>query len=89
MIKRKAWTSYTEEEKQMMKNTVSDSDPSTPFSPDYAAAYLGKSFHTLQYMRCHHSNTIIYSKIGRHVVYRKKHLDEYLDNSLHSSTSNY
>lgn len=89
MIKKKPWNSYTEQEKLFMKDVVTNSTSDTPFSPEYAAAYLGKSVYTLQYMRCHSTDSITYSKVGRHVIYRKKHLDEYINRSVYSSTSSY
>ena len=89
MYRKKTWAEYTDDEKELLKQKVSEADENTPFSPEFAAAYIGKSLHTLQHMRCHQSNTIIYSKVGRHVLYRKKHLDEYLDNCEQSSTSSY
>ncbi|MGM8908969.1 helix-turn-helix domain-containing protein [Psychrobacter sp. 1U1] len=79
MTRRKNWSLYTHEEIESMKKSVTEAHPNTPFSPEYAAAYLGKSISTLQYMRCHKSDGIIYSKVGGHIVYRKKHLEEYLN----------
>lgn len=86
-LKRKRWLDYTSEELALMKQMVEASSGDTPFSPEYAASYIGKSPSTLQHMRCHQSNGITYSKIGGHVVYRRKHLDEYLNRCEKSCTS--
>ena len=87
MLRRKNWSDYTQFEKDMMKKVVIEADLDTPFTSEYAAAYLGKSVSTLQYMRCHQSNAIIYSKTGHHVLYRKRHLDQYIDDCKKSCTS--
>ncbi|WP_019672543.1 helix-turn-helix domain-containing protein [Psychrobacter lutiphocae] len=88
MLRKKNWSEYTNDEKELLKQKVAEADENTPFSPEFAAAYIGKSLHTLQHMRCHQSNGITYSKVGRHVMYRKKHLDAYLDSCEKSCTSN-
>lgn len=88
MLRKKNWSEYTDYEKELLKKKVAEADENTPFSPEFAAAYIGKSLHTLQHMRCHQSNGITYSKVGRHVMYRKKHLDAYLDSCEKSCTSN-
>ena len=88
MLRKKSWSEYTDDEKEFLKQKVAEADENTPFSPEFAAAYIGKSLHTLQHMRCHQSDGITYSKVGRHVLYRKKHLDEYLDSCEKSCTSN-
>lgn len=88
MLRKKNWSEYTDYEKELLKQKVAEADENTPFSPEFAAAYIGKSLHTLQHMRCHQSNGITYSKVGRHVIYRKKHLDAYLDSCEKSCTSN-
>ena len=89
MSRKKNWSEYTDDEKELLKQKVIEADENTPFPPEFAAAYIGKSIHTLQHMRCHQSQAITYSKIGRHILYRKRHLDEYLDNCEQSSTSSY
>lgn len=89
MSRKKTWSAYTDDEKELLKQKVIEAAPETPFPPEFAAAYIGKSLHTLQHMRCHQSDAIKYSKVGRHILYRKKHLDEYLDNCEQSSTSSY
>lgn len=88
MSRKKTWSAYTDDEKELLRQKVIEAAPETPFSPEFAAAYIGKSLHTLQHMRCHQSDAITYSKAGRHVLYRKKHLDEYLDGCQKSCTSN-
>lgn len=88
MTCKKNWSEYTDDEKEMLRQKVIEAAPETPFPPEFAAAYIGKSLHTLQHMRCHQSQAITYSKVGRHVLYRKKHLDEYLDVCQRSCTSN-
>lgn len=87
MIQRKQWSQYNDEEKALMKKEVIEAHEDTPFSSEYAASYVGKSTSTLQHMRCHQSNGITYSKAGGHVVYRKRHLDAYLDRCEKSCTS--
>lgn len=87
MSRKKIWSDYTQVEIDTMRNAVVKADSNTPFTSEYAAAYLGKSPHTLQHMRCHQSNAITYSKIGRHVLYRKKYLDKYIDDCEKSCTS--
>ncbi len=87
MLRRKNWSDYTQPEKDIMRQIVIEADIDTPFTSEYAAAYLGKSTSTLQYMRCHQSDAITYSKIGRHVLYRKRHLDQYIDDREKSCTS--
>ncbi|WP_201550909.1 MerR family transcriptional regulator [Psychrobacter fjordensis] len=89
MAQKKPWSQYTDEEKRSMKNAVVNAPASTPFSPSYAACYIGKTPSSLQYMRCHNSNGIVYSKVGGHVIYRKRHLDEYLDRCEKSFTAHY
>ncbi|WP_198334120.1 MerR family transcriptional regulator [Psychrobacter namhaensis] len=89
MYRKKTWSEYTDDEKEVLRQKVIEAAPETPFPPEFAAAYIGKSLHTLQHMRCHQSQAITYSKAGRHVLYRKRHLDEYLDNCEQSSTSSY
>ena len=79
LARKKRWSDYSHDELALMKDTVAKSDINTPFSPEYAASYLGRSPSTLQHMRSHRSDGITYSKIGGHVVYRRRHLDEYLD----------
>lgn len=85
--KRKRWSEYTSDELALMKDTVANASADTPFAPEYAAAYLNKSPSTLQYLRCHKSDAITYSKVGRHVIYRRKYLDEYLDRCEKKCTS--
>ncbi|WP_230656964.1 helix-turn-helix domain-containing protein [Psychrobacter sp. I-STPA10] len=87
MIPKKPWAQYTEQEKEIMRTAVMHAPPDAPFSPEYAAAYLGKSSSTLQYMRCHQSDGIKFSKVGRHVLYKKKHLDEYINNCEQQCTA--
>lgn len=87
-IKRKKWTEYTSDELAFMREAVANASADTPFSPEYAGAYLNKSPSTLQYMRCHKSDAITYSKIGGHIVYRRKNLDTYLDSCEKKFTSN-
>jgi len=87
MSRKKTWSAYTDNEKELLRQKVIEAAPETPFPPEFAAAYIGKSLHTLQHMRCHQSDAITYSKVGRHILYRKKHLDEYLDNCEKSCTS--
>jgi len=82
MIERKPWSKYTPQEIEQMRIAVMYAPPGTPFTPEYAAAYLGKSSSTLQYIRSHRPNEIKYSKIGGHVRYLKKHLDDYLNESM-------
>lgn len=89
MITTKPWSQYTDEEKIWMKNVVVNAPASTPFSPSYAACYIGKTPSSLQYMRCNDSNGIVYSKVGGRVIYRKKHLDAYLDRCERSFTAHY
>ena len=89
MIRRKNWSLYTHNEIKSMKKSVTEAHPDTPFSPEYAASYIGKSPSTLQHMRCHQSNGIVYSKVGGHVIYRKRHLDNYLDRCEKSFTAHY
>lgn len=84
MIERKPWSKYTAQEIEQMRVAVMYAPPETPFTPEYAAAYLGKSSSTLQYIRSHRPNEIEYSKVGGHVRYIKKHLDEYLAKSTRS-----
>ena len=88
-IKKKKWADYTHDELTLMKETVANASADTPFSPEYAAAYLNKSVNTLQYMRCHNSDAITYSKTGGHIVYRRKNLDAYLDKCEKKCTSNF
>lgn len=88
MLLKKTWSKYTDDEKETLKQKVIEAAPDTPFSPEFAAAYIGKSLYTLQHMRCHQSQAITYSKVGRHVLYRKRHLDEYLNSCEKSCTSN-
>jgi hypothetical protein len=57
-IKRKKWTEYTNDELAFMIETVANASADTPFSPEYAGAYLNKSPSTLQHMRCHKSDTV-------------------------------
>lgn len=87
MSRKKTWSEYTDEEKEVLRQKVIEAAPEAPFPPEFAAAYIGKSLHTLQHMRCHKSDTITYSKVGRHILYRKRHLDEYLDSCEKSCTS--
>lgn len=87
MYRKKTWSEYTDDEKEILKQKVIEAAPNTPFSPEFAAAHIGKSLHTLQHMRCHKSDAITYSKVGRHILYRKRHLDEYLDSCEKSCTS--
>lgn len=87
IFKRKKWSEYTSDELALMRETVANASPATPFSPEYAAAYLRKSISTLQYMRCHKTDAITYSKVGGHVIYRRRHLDEYLDRCEKKCTS--
>ena len=87
MYRKKTWSEYTDDEKEILKQKVIEAAPNTPFSPEFAAAYIGQSLHTLQHMRCHKSDAITYSKVGRHILYRKRHLDEYLDSCEKSCTS--
>lgn len=87
--RKKRWSDYSNDELALMKDTVAKSDINTPFSPEYAASYLGRSPSTLQHMRSHRSDGITYSKIGGHILYRKKHLDEYLDRCEKSRTARY
>lgn len=88
-IQKKKWTDYTNDELASMKATVANAPADMPLSPDYAAAYLNKSVSTLQHMRCHKSDAITYSKVGGHVLYRRKHLDEYLNKCEKQCTSNF
>ena len=87
MIQRKQWSQYNDEEKALMKKDVMEAHEDTPFPPEYAASYLGKSPSTLQHMRCQQSYGITYSKIGGHVIYRRKYLDKYLDKCEKSCTA--
>lgn len=87
MIQRKQWSQYNDEEKALMKKEVIEAHEDTPFPSEYAASYVGKSTSTLQHMRCHQSKGITYSKVGGHVIYRKRHLDAYLDRCERSCTS--
>lgn len=86
-MSRKKWSEYTDDEKEALRQKVIEAAPETPFPPEFAAAYIGKSLYTLQHMRCHQSNAITYSKVGKHVLYRKKHLDQYIDDYKRSCTS--
>jgi hypothetical protein len=83
MIAKKPWAKYTAQEKELMRTAVVHAPPTSPFPPEYAAAYLGKSSSTLQHMRSHSSDGIVYSKIGGHVVYRKKDLDDYIEKNTY------
>lgn len=86
----KKWSSYTKEEKNHMRTEVIKAGEDDFFPPQYAAAYLGKSPSTLQYWRCNKSkDTITYIKAGRHILYKKKHLDEYLERCERLCTINY
>lgn len=87
ILKKKRWSEYTSDELEFMREAVANASPATPFSPEYAAAYLRKSVNTLQHMRCHKTDAITYSKIGGHVIYRRRHLDEYLDRCEKKCTS--
>lgn len=87
MIPRKQWAQYTPAEIETMKTAVMYASDDTPFSPEYAAAYLGVSSSTLQYWRCHKTMSIPYSKFGKAVVYLKKHLREFVDNRQRFSTA--
>lgn len=89
LARKKRWSDYSHDKLALMKNTVANASANTPFSPEYAASYLGRSPSSLQYMRCHQSDGITYSKIGGHILYRKKHLDEYLDRCEKSRTARY
>lgn len=82
MIPKKPWNKYTEQEKEVMRTAVLYAPPDTPFTPEYAAAYLGKSSSTLQYIRSHVTDGITYSKIGGHIRYLKRDLDRYLERNL-------
>ena len=62
MIAKKSWAKYTPQEKDLMRTAVIHAPPTAPFSPEYAAAYLGKSSSTLQHMRSHVTDGIRYSK---------------------------
>lgn len=79
MSPKKGWCQYSEEEKTLMRQAVVNANSDTPFPPKYAAAYLGKSLSTLQHMRCHQTDGIKYIKVGGHIIYRRRDLDEYLD----------
>lgn len=79
MIAKKSWAKYTSQEKELMRTAVIHAPPTAPFPPEYAAAYLGKSSSTLQYMRSHVTNGIRYSKLGGHIRYLKKDLDAYIE----------
>lgn len=79
MIAKKSWAKYTPQEKDLMRTAVIHAPPTAPFSPEYAAAYLGKSSSTLQHMRSHVTDGIRYSKLGGHIRYLKRDLDAYIE----------
>ena len=78
MLPKKHWPDYSVEEIAEMRDEVIHAAPNTPFSPEYVAAYLGMSPSTLQKMRSYKTDGIAYSKIGGHVRYIKKNIDDYL-----------
>ena len=87
IFKRKKWSEYTSDELSFMRETVASASSDTPFPSEFAAAYLNKSTSTLQYMRCHRTDAITYNKVGGHVIYGRRHLDEYLDRCEKKCTS--
>lgn len=76
---KKTWGQVTEHEKLSMAQYAIDNPPTTPLSAEHAASYLGVSTATLQKMRCEDTNGILFTKIGRQVIYYKRDLDEYLN----------
>ena len=78
MVPKKPWPNYSLEEINEMREEVIRATPNTPFTPEYVAAYLGLSPSTLQKMRSYKTDGIAYSKIGGHVRYLKKSIDDYL-----------
>lgn len=86
---KKSWKNVTHSEKQQMKQMVQIATPETPFSPEYAASYLGLSTATLQKWRCEKSNAITFIKVGRAVAYLKKDLDAFLQQNQYRCTANY
>lgn len=87
MIERKNWKDYTPQEKELMKTAVMYASDDTPFPPEYAAAFLGKSLHTLQAWRSNKTDMLRYSKIGGGVVYLKRHLKEFIEANQRLSTT--
>lgn len=87
MIQRKKWADYTPAEIENMKTAVMYASDDTPFSQEYAAAYLGKSSSTLQYWRSHKTDMLRYSKIGGGIVYLKRHLKEFIEQNQRLSTA--
>lgn len=75
---KKTWQQVSKNEKMVMAQYVIGSPPNTPLSAEHAASYLGVSTATLQKMRCEDTNGIMFTKIGRQVIYYKKDLDAYL-----------
>ncbi|MGP4905149.1 helix-turn-helix domain-containing protein [Psychrobacter faecalis] len=76
---KKTWRQMSRNEKMAMAQYVIDSPPHTPLSAEHAASYLGISTATLQKMRCEDTNGILFTKIGRQIVYYKKDLESYLN----------
>lgn len=77
---KKTWGQLTELDKVTMAQYVIDNPPTTPLSAEQAASYLGVSTATLQKKRCEDTNGILFTKIGRQVIYYKRDLDAYLAN---------
>lgn len=75
---KKQWRQFTELDKIAMAQYVIDNPPTTPLSIEQAASYLNVSPATLQKMRCEATNGIVFTKIGRQVIYYKSDLNAYL-----------
>ena len=87
MIPRKKWATYTPHEIDIMKTAVTHAHPDEYFIVEYAAAYLGVSSSTLQSWRSKKTGKLLYTKFGNGVRYRKRDLQNYLEQNMRLSTT--